>query len=104
MRIRSDGKVLKLAPLAAALFLTGCVIGPDVGPNPRVPPNPGPDACGASALQGYVGQHQSALDGHAFPGPVRVISPGLSVTADFIANRTEIVVDGAGVITGIHCG
>ncbi|WP_224816514.1 I78 family peptidase inhibitor [Hasllibacter sp. MH4015] len=62
-----------------------------------------PNACGAEAVQGLVGQPLAAASGVAAPGGVRRIGPGDVVTTDYNPMRMNISHDGA-TITRISCG
>lgn len=87
----------KLVVLAVAL--AGCVTeGPDGGALPDG------DACGASALQGLIGQPRSVLAAMTLPEPTRVIEPGMAVTMDYSPARLNIELDDAGRITRVACG
>jgi Peptidase inhibitor I78 family len=90
--------------MASMLALAGCVqqtdpryLGPPI-------PAPGVDACGAAELQDMVGKPRSVLETIRFAVPVRIIEPGQPVTADFSAERLNILLDEAGTITEIRCG
>ncbi len=61
------------------------------------------DPCGASALQGYIGQPETEVPRPA-DTPVRVISPGMAVTMDYLEKRLNIHVDEVGVVTALRCG
>ena len=62
------------------------------------------DECGAVLLGDLIGQNRSVLATMKFAGPVRIIEPGMAVTMDYIATRTNIELDDAGTITRITCG
>lgn len=84
------------APLMA-LALAGCVIEDPVLPAPD-------NLCGASELQGLVGQPQSVLQTMRFAGPVRVIQPGMAVTMDYLAERLNFWIAEDGRIESVTCG
>jgi hypothetical protein len=71
---------------------------------PGPPPLPPPDACGAAALQGLLGQPASVLQTLRFAAPVRVIRPGMAVTMDYSAERLNIEIDAAEIIARVTCG
>ncbi|GAB1365055.1 hypothetical protein MASR1M32_42910 [Rhodobacter sp.] len=81
---------------AATLALSACVETP--------PADPMAPSCGAEGLSGLVGQNRKVLDTMKFANPVRIIEPGMPVTADYIANRLNIEVDAKGTITRVSCG
>jgi hypothetical protein len=82
-----------------ALVLAGCVAeGPDTGELPDE------DACGASGLQGLIGQPRSVLAAMTLPAPTRVIEPGMAVTMDYSPARLNIELDEAGTIIRVACG
>jgi hypothetical protein len=92
-----------LLPLLALGLLTACQSAPDprfLGPPEQAP---GVDACGAAELQDMVGDPRSILDSMRFAVPLRVITPGTAITADFQANRLNFEIGDDGTITGIAC-
>ncbi len=74
------------------------------GEQPPLPGVSGPDACGAGGLQHLVG----GLVPQPFParGPVRIYAQGDPVTADYSAERVNVLVDHADRrrIIAITCG
>ncbi|PKP71018.1 MAG: hypothetical protein CVT82_04100 [Alphaproteobacteria bacterium HGW-Alphaproteobacteria-4] len=72
----------------------------------QMPPEPGGevDTCGATALQGLIGQPESVLQGMVFAGPLRVIRPGQAVTMDYSAARLNVSLDAGGRIVRVTCG
>lgn len=86
------------------MLLAGLVAGcdPVLLPVPDVPPVQ--DDCGASQLQGLIGQPVGILAGMTFTGPVRVLRPGDVVTMEFGPNRLNFDVDAQDHITRITCG
>lgn len=93
---------LSLACLAGAALLAACT---ESDPGPVVaPPQPDADACGASGLQGLVGQPASVLAAMTFAQPIRVLRPGMAVTMDYSAQRLNIELDDRDVITRVACG
>ena len=78
----------------------GCV--PVLLPVPDVPPVE--DDCGASQLQGLIGQPVGILAGMTFTGTVRILRPGDVVTMEFGPNRLNFAVDARDRITRITCG
>ena len=93
-----------LAGFAAVLGIAGCVATPDVQEGPVIDPLATENACGADDLQGLVGQKASVLETMRFSQVVRVIRPGMAVTMDFSAERLNIEVDEAEVISRVSCG
>jgi hypothetical protein len=85
--------------IPAVLLLAACV--PEVPPVTSPDPN---DVCGASALQGLVGQPASVLDGMRFSRETRIIRPDTAVTMDFRENRLNIEIDRAEKISRVACG
>jgi hypothetical protein len=63
----------------------------------------GADACGAAELQDMVGAPKTILDTMKFAVPVRVIEPGMAVTADFSPNRLNFEVAEDGTLARIAC-
>ncbi|MGA0541023.1 I78 family peptidase inhibitor [Neotabrizicola sp. VNH66] len=84
--------------LAFPLLLSACVI-------EEVPPTvPAEDACGASALQGLVGQPRTVLATMRFGQTTRIIEPGMAVTMDYQAGRLNIWIAENGRIERVSCG
>jgi len=96
--------MLKLIPvLGVAITLAACG---GSGTAPLVPQTPDrqiADACGAAELQDMVGQSQDELARMKFAVPVRVITPGMAVTADYQANRLNFTIGEDGNIASITC-
>lgn len=90
--------LLTLLIVPLSLAMAGCVAASD-----PVPP-PTENACGAAGLQGLIGQPASVLASMTLLQPVRVISPGQAVTMDFRAERLNIELNAAQVITRVNCG
>lgn len=92
--------------LAALLVLTLAACTPDSGPVVGVTPAPDDTAgaCGAFGLQDLVGQPVKALETMRFDQVVRIIRPDTAVTMDYAAERLNIEVDEADVITRVFCG
>lgn len=86
--------------LILPLALMGCVV---IEPVPG-PGTPVEDACGASGLQGLVGQHSRVLRTMRFAGPVRIVEFGMAVTMDYSAERLNIWLDEDGFIDRVTCG
>ena len=89
-----------------AVFLLPLAVSACVAPVP--PPGGGgsgsADSCGAGALQGLVGQPESALQGMRFSQPVRVIGFGMPVTMDYARGRLNIEMGPDGRIARVWCG
>lgn len=94
---------MRFSPLLLALpvALMGCV--PEPAP-PVTDPMPVEDACGASGLQDLVGQSAKKLEVMRFAQKVRIIRPGMAVTMDYSAERLNIEVNAAEVISRVSCG
>jgi hypothetical protein len=90
--------------LGVAMTLAACGGGGNPAPTAPIAAKPaGVDACGASELQDMVGQSQDTLARIKFAVPVRVITPGMAVTADFQANRLNFMIGEDGNIVSIAC-
>ncbi len=65
-----------------------------------------PDACGASKLQGLIGQPESVLDTVTLADEVymRVIRPDQMVTADFNPVRLNVWLNKSEHIIRMNCG
>ncbi|MGQ0567665.1 MAG: I78 family peptidase inhibitor [Gemmobacter sp.] len=81
--------------LTAMLGLAACI---------AAPPGSDPDACGASALQDFVGQPEAVIYATTFVGTIRVVRPGQPVTEDYSTSRTNFHLDERGRIASITCG
>ncbi len=92
-----------LFALCLPVFLPACLPGGPTGPLPPVDIGTA-DACGASQLQGLVGQPASAIAAMTFAQPMRLIRPGMAVTMDFNAERLNITLDEADRIVSVTCG
>jgi hypothetical protein len=88
------------AVLAMTVATAACV--PE-GPQPPMGPS-NPDACGASALSGLVGQDRKVLETMKFGTNTRIIEPGMAVTMDYSESRLNISIDEAGKIDRVTCG
>ncbi|MFM2391304.1 MAG: hypothetical protein RLZZ437_2859 [Pseudomonadota bacterium] len=64
---------------------------------------PGVDACGAAELADMVGEPKTILETMKFAVPVRVIEPGMAVTADYSADRLNFEIAEDGTIAKIAC-
>lgn len=65
---------------------------------------PPAETCGAAALQDLVGQSETVLQTMKFGTPVRIIHPGMAVTMDYSADRLNIEINEAGMISRVTCG
>ena len=68
----------------------------------------GPDECGASAVQSYIGKEgteavETELEAKA-EGRFRWLPPGTIVTEDYVPSRMNVDLNDAGVIVRIRCG
>lgn len=92
-----------LFALCLPLFLPACLPGAPDGPLPPVDIGTA-NACGAAELQDLVGQPVSALAAMTFAQPMRLLRPGMAVTMDYSAERLNIMLDEADIITSVTCG
>lgn len=60
------------------------------------------DTCGASQYSATIGSNIAAVTFPADSG-IRIIQPDSMVTEDFRPNRLNVIVDAAGIITGLEC-
>lgn len=86
---------LALLPLLA---LAACV-----EPAPPAEPEPAPDLCNATAMQGLVGQPASVLQTMMLRAGTRVINSGDPVTMDFRPDRMNVEIGANGRIEKIAC-
>lgn len=86
--------------LCTALVMAGCV------PILQHPAEPLPTetACGAADLQALVGQPAKVLQTMRFGQQVRIIRPGMAVTADYSAMRLNIDINANEKISRVYCG
>lgn len=68
------------------------------------PPVDAPDACGASGLQGLVGQPEAVIYATTFTVQIRILRPGERHTDDYSTQRANFTVDRSGRITSVTCG
>ena len=87
--------------LALPIALMGCVPAPEPPPTDATPVV---DACEARGLQELVGQSAKKLELMRFSHAVRIIRPGMGVTMDYSAERLNIEVNAAEVISRVSCG
>ncbi|MGL4321643.1 MAG: I78 family peptidase inhibitor [Paracoccaceae bacterium] len=82
-----------------------CACQPAQDPRFLGPPEqaPGVDACGAAELADMVGEPKTILETMKFAVPVRVIEPGMAVTADYSPNRLNFEIAEDGTIAKIAC-
>ena len=98
---------ISLTGICLALVLGACTSQADGVAEAVVDPvagTAGADACGASARQGFVGQHADALNDVDLPEGTRVLFPGTAATMDFRPDRLNFVIDGSDGIERIYCG
>lgn len=99
---------MRIGWLVVLAGLAGC----DTGANPYLKDALGDgvfmpgntNSCGASRLQGLVGQDASAANAAAFTGDFRVLYPGDAGGAMFRPERTTVRVDAANRISKVQCG
>jgi hypothetical protein len=94
--------------IALLVLMSACTV-PREMPRPGTPdappaPLPENDTCGAGPFAGMVGQDSTALERVLIMREVRVIRPGMPVTADFSAERINFLINETGRIAQITCG
>lgn len=97
------------AKTMVAVALMGCAPEPLPVANPNVDLTPGwneaePDTCGAAPFVHLVGGPVDRVHMAGLPGIYRVLAPGAIVSQEYNAQRIDIQVDGAGVVTRLTCG
>lgn len=91
--------MIRFVAFAAMLAIAGCVL-----PDPAHDVDfDDPDACGASAVQAFVGMPLVEAAGLSAPDGVRRIGPNDIVTTDLRPQRMNIEHDGT-IVTRISCG
>ena len=94
----------------AALILAGCSTPVPAPPGPgTAPAGPAAGACNAQGAQFAVGKAAGASvveDARQRSGSymARVLRPNQAVTMEFNAQRLNLDVDSAGVVTRVRCG
>ena len=86
--------------MLVALMLTGCMPQLQTAPNPT----PTETKCGAADLQTLVGQPATVLQTMRFGQQVRIIRPGMAVTADYSETRLNIDISTNEKISRVYCG
>lgn len=86
------------AAFVALLLLAGCAEPPEV-PNQRATP----DLCGASGLQGLIGQPGDVVARMTLPKGTRVIAADSAITSDLRRERLNIELDAKGRVQRIAC-
>ncbi|MEE2524783.1 I78 family peptidase inhibitor [Hyphobacterium sp. HN65] len=84
------------------LALSACATPPAEAPIER--PVFDDNACDADALFYLVGQNINEVDTDTLPHPYRAISPGMAVTMDYRADRTNFELDENDRIVRVYCG
>ncbi|WP_375688874.1 I78 family peptidase inhibitor [Pseudooceanicola sp. LIPI14-2-Ac024] len=69
-------------------------------PASSLPPE---DACGASQLQGYVGQPFSQAMVPPGADPVRILLPSTPATMDYRPDRLNFILDQNGTVSQVKC-
>ena len=95
-----------------ALFLgTGLVLGACNATAPEPPPEidmprTGTDmeSCGAAGFEGWIGQGWDETKVAQAGSKLRVITPGMAVTADYNPERLNVELDDSGTISALSCG
>lgn len=92
-------KVFSLLAVATTVACT------DLPPPAAPPPVPAPtqDACNAAAYRDLIGQDGTALERVMLLGQVRIIRPGMAVTADYRPARINFDIGEDGRIRSIYC-
>ncbi|MGO1343291.1 I78 family peptidase inhibitor [Chromohalobacter japonicus] len=98
-----------LGSAVMTLMLAGCAGGPAPDEAPQPPSMIQRDACGAEALQGYLGQRATdktlaELETDSDAERVRVIGPNQAVTMDYRADRLNVKFDDQNNIVELICG
>ncbi|WP_162891819.1 I78 family peptidase inhibitor [Profundibacter amoris] len=77
----------------------------------EIPPDPPIDqptedttACGGGPDSNLVGQSVDVLAAMTFPGPMRVIRPGMLITQEYNPKRMNLDLDNKGIIIRVWCG
>lgn len=88
--------------LIAFATLVACMDAPTQATPPPVPV-PSEDTCNANAYRGMIGQDGTALERVMLLGQVRIIRPGMAVTADYRPARINFDIGEDGRIRSVYC-
>lgn len=96
--------LLRMLPIAAVLALAACT----TPPRP-VADTPAAGQCNADAARRHVGKPATAATVQtartdAGASTARILKPGQMVTMEYQADRLNLDVDAANVITNVRCG
>jgi len=86
------------AALGVFLLLTACV------PQDPSVALPAEDACGATGLQGFLGQPVAQQNFKGSGNAQRIMADGSAMTMDYRPDRLNVTYDTRGRITRIWCG
>ncbi len=90
-------------PILALVVLAACT--EETPPDPPIDqPVEDTTACGGGPDSNLVGQSVDVLAAMTFPGPIRVIRPGMLITQEYNPKRMNLDVDSKGIIIRVWCG
>ncbi|MBA3593948.1 MAG: proteinase inhibitor I78 [Polaromonas sp.] len=101
--------IMVSATLAGLVALTGCTSPGGNQPGSPMPPPPPTAVCNAQGAEFAVGKTAGTSvveEARQRSGSyiARVLRPGQMVTMEFNAQRLNLDVNAAGVVTGVRCG
>lgn len=102
-----DQHMVRAVSLTFFCILTACVSPipiPSAPPPSRQPTAAELTPCGAISHQSLVGQPAEVLERVLIMQEMRLIRPGMAVTADYRPTRLNIEINAAGYITSVTCG
>ena len=96
------------AALAGLLLLSACASHEAQGPSPVVVSEQAneateADTCGAARFIHLIGTPADAIDRSTLPPRTRVLTPDMMVTADFSAERLNIMIGTDGKVGSFRC-
>ncbi|MDD2691657.1 MAG: I78 family peptidase inhibitor [Simplicispira sp.] len=105
----TKNRIPTLLACASAALLAACTSAPGTGPSALSSPGPRGGVCNAAPAQSFRGQSATAsvmeqarvASGAAM---ARVLHPKQATTREFNNERLNLLVDGNGRITALHCG
>ncbi|WP_224824094.1 I78 family peptidase inhibitor [Cognatishimia sp. MH4019] len=86
------------------LPLMACAVAQPAAPDMPSLPTAAEDTCNARAQAGLIGADRDTLESTLILQPVRIITPGMAVTMDFLPTRLNIALNEAERVVRLSCG
>lgn len=97
-------KISKLTWIAPVLLISACSPTPSEPTAKPVENEVVVQECDIARFENLIGQPMEIFASGDYPQNTRIIEPGTMVTRDYRADRMNIDIDEAGIITKIWCG